>query len=203
MGLENFINRYRNVPDLRQVISLEKERKFPGMSDAGYLAMRFADSGAEGLRETEEAISLKEKAYLINISPPYKIKHTDRNKLVFNYSAVVVGTILEFMSDAANSRVFDKPGYVEAHNTRIKESKNYYPLYSHPWEAQVIKNEHWEELRRLADEDPTLSAIFTRDYHLMPDFIQWHIGQVGDLEHITGTTLPVYNSVAQRLLTSS
>jgi len=203
MGLENFINRYRNVPDLRQVISLEKERKFPGMSDAGYLAMRFADSGAEGLRETEEAISLKEKAYLINISPPYKIKHTDRNQLAFNYSAVVVGTILEFMSDAANSGVFDKPGYVEAHNTRIIDSKFYSPLYSDPADVQVIKDEFWEELRRLAEENPTLSDIFTTSYHLMPDFVQWHIWQVGDLEYITGTTLPVYNSVAQRLLTSS
>jgi hypothetical protein len=194
MGLENFINRYKNVPDLRQVISLEKEREFPEMSYAGYIAMRFAESGAEGLRETEKEISSK--------GPRYNINPSDRNKLAFNYSAVVVGTILEFMADAANTGLYDNPGYVGAHNTRIKESRYYYPLYCDPRDTQVIKNEYWEQLRRLADEDPTLSAIFTRDYHLMTDFIQWHIEQVGNPEYIRGTTLPVYYSVASRLLTS-
>lgn len=195
MGLENFINRYKNVPDLRQVISLEKEREFPEMSDAGYIAMRFANYGAEGLKEIEEEISLK--------GPHYNINQSDKNKLGFNYSAVVVGTILEFMAHATNRGVFDKPGYVREHNARIKGSKYYRLLYSDPSEAQVIKNEYWGQMRRLGEENPTLSAIFTTGYHLMPDFIQWHIGQMGNLEYIRETTLPVYYSVASRLLTSS
>ena len=202
MAFERFRAEF-NVPNLKQKLLFEKERKFPEMSLAGYLGMRFAEFGAEGLRETEEEIDLKAKAYSINFSQQYNISPLDQNKLGDNYTMVVFGTIIEFMSDAANSGVFDKPGYVEAHNTRIIDSKFYSPLYSDPADVQVIKDEFWEELRRLAEENPTLSDIFTTSYHLMPDFVQWHIWQVGDLEYITGTTLPVYNSVAQRLLTSS
>lgn len=202
MGVERFRNEY-DIPNLKQVILSEKKRQFPEMSDAGYLGMTFADFGAEGLRETQEEISLKEKAHLINISSPHNINRSYLNKLGDNYSAVIVGTILEFMAGAIKQGVFDKPGYVREHNTRIKGSKYYYPLYSHPWETQVIKNEYWEQMRRLAEENPTLSAFFTTGYHLMPYFIQEHIVNVGSLEFIIERTLPIYHSVASRLLTSS
>lgn len=202
MALERFSAEF-NVPNLKQKLLLEKERKFPEMSLAGYLGMKFAEYGAEGLRETEAEISSKAKAYFINFSPPYNISHLDRNKLGDNYSAITVGTIIEFMADATNIGLFNKPEYVEVHNARIKNSKFYQPLYSGPSDVQVIKNEYWEQLRRLAEENPTLTSFFTTNYHLMPNFVKWHIERGGSFEVIKRRVIPIYHSVASKLLTSS
>jgi hypothetical protein len=200
-SFERFKKEY-NVPNLKLVLSLEKESKFPEKSLAGYLGMRFAEFGAEELRETERDIDSKEKAYLINISPPYPKTQSDKIKLGDNYYAIVVGTVIEFMADAANKGVFNKPEYVREHNARIRGSKNFYPLYSDPVDVQVIKNEYWEQLRRLAEENPTLTTLFTTNYHLMPNYIQWHIEHSGSFELIKNRVVSIYLSVASKLLNS-
>jgi|SRR3989344_2719384 len=199
--LERFKYEY-DVSNLKQIISSEKTSQFSDRSDAEYLAMRFAEIGAEGLRDTEKDIALKAQKYSINFSQPYKINQSDLSKLGYNYHMVVVGTALEFAGDTARRGVLRKPEYVRDYNDRAKGGR-FNLLYSDPLDTQVIENKQWEEMRRFVEENPTLSAFLTTGYNLMPNFIQWHIGQAVNLEFVRSRIVPAYDSVASRLLTSS
>ena len=201
MGLENFRERYSG-PDFKAFLLREKER-FPYMSNIAFLAMRFADFGAEGLKETEKDLVSKAKAYLVNISPPYPISQLDRVKLGDNYSSIVVGLGLQFMDKALFDGAFDKAGFVREHNKRIEGSVIYAPLFSDDWEALAINNDDLQKMWELANADKTLSVFFNEGFSLMPYFIQKHVENIENLDVIRRNVIPIYYPVAVSLPTSS
>lgn len=200
MGLENFSATYSG-PDFKQFLLREKER-FPHMSNVAFLAMRFADFGAEGLKEAEKDVTLKAKKYLVTFSPPYRINDSDQIILGNNYSSITVGLSLQFMDKALFDGAFNKAGFVREHNKRIDGSILYPPLFSHDWEALAINNEDLRKMRELASADKTLSVFFKEGFSLMPNFIQQHVGDSRNLDAIREKVIPIYYPVASKLLTS-
>lgn len=196
MSVENFRNQY-NTRDLKERISREKER-FPQMSAPAFLAMKFADFGAEGLRKEEAKITEKARFYIAHFGPPYRISDEDMGKVAVNYSAVIFGLSLQFMEDALIWGAFDKPGFVREHNKRIEGSRLYAPLYSEAWEAQAIKNDNLQKMRELVLQDKTLSIFFQEGYPLMPYFIQQHVGHEENIVLIRRTIIPIYQPLAQK-----
>lgn len=198
MGIENFRDRY-NFPDLREQVLKEKER-FPKISAPAYLAWRFAEFGAEELRSEE--VKIKKKARLYhqqNNNEIYHILPFDQEKVSVAYATIGFGLSLKYTEAAFEVGVFDKPGFVNEHNEKIKDNILYRPLYSEPWDAQVLGDDQWTGLMRLGESDRTLSILFEEGYLLMPHFIQEFIGNQDNLFRIRRWILPIYRPLAQRV----
>ena len=199
MSVENFRDRY-NVSDLKQQILKDKERSSK-MSAPAFLAKMFADFGAEELKKEEAKIAKKARLFTARFNQPYPIRETDLERVVTDYTAVVFGLSIKFTEGVLVEGVFDKPGFVNEHNLNIKGSNFYGPLYSEPWDAQLVEDDRLRQMRELAQNDKTLSIFFEEGYPLMPYFIQQHVGHEENLYRIRKRIIPIYKPLAQKVAT--